>query len=80
MRKVSVIAKIFPRDRNDIERIQNTISKEMQVVDAKVEDIGFGIHVLRVMLIVPEEIGDIEERLKKFPGVSEVQIESIDLI
>jgi len=80
MGKVSVLAKVFPEDFEEIEKIREEINSKFNVKDYKIEDIGFGIKVLKV-LILSEDTGiNFEEELKKVKGVSEVEIESITLI
>jgi translation elongation factor EF-1beta len=80
MGKVSVLAKIFPEDFEEIERIKSEISSKFSIKDHRIEDIGFGIKVLKVLILTDDTGANFEEELKKIKGVSEVEIESITLI
>jgi translation elongation factor EF-1beta len=80
MGKVSILAKIYPEDFNEIEKIKDEISSKFNVKDYRVEDIGFGIKVLKILILSDDAGINFEEELKKIKGVSEVEIESITLI
>lgn len=81
MGNVSVIVKVYPEDPGKIDELKDRISKAMDPRDIKVEDVGFGVKLLRVMVIVPDtEGGSIEDRIKALPGVSEVQVEDVSLV
>ena len=81
MGNVSVIAKIYPEDPSKIEEIKKEIGKIGKLMDAKIEEIGFGAKALKVMIMVPDsEGGDMEEKIKTIKGVSQVQIEDVSLV
>ena len=81
MGNVAVTAKIYPSDPSKIEEVKAAVAKIGKLADAKIEDVGFGIKVLRVMLIVPDsEGGDMEEKLGAVEGVSQVQVEEVTLV
>ena len=81
MGNVSVIAKIYPEDPSAIDEIKAEIAKIGKLMDAKIEEIGFGAKALKVMIIVPDsEGGDMEEKIKAIKGVSQVQIEDVSLV
>ena len=81
MGNVLIIAKIYPEDPSNIEEIKKEITKIGKLMDAKVEEIGFGAKALKVMIMVPDsEGGDMEEKIKAIKGVSQVQIEDVSLV
>ena len=81
MGNVSVIAKIYPEDPSQIEEIKKEIGKIGKLMDAKIEEIGFGAKALKVMIMVPDsEGGDMEEKIKTIKGVSQVQVEDVSLV
>ena len=81
MGNVSVIAKIYPEDPSKLEELKKNLEKLGRIADARVEEIGFGVKALRVMIIVPDsEGGDMEEKIKGIKGVSQVQIEEVNLV
>lgn len=80
MAEVSVVARIFSEDAEKFDEIKENLSKQIRVVDAKVEEIGFGVKILRVLFVVPDTQSDFEERIKSIPGVSGVQIDDVSLL
>ena len=81
MGNVAITAKVYPEDPSKIEELKIEISKVAKITDSKVEDIGFGIKVLRIMIVVPDsEGGDMEDKLGKIKGVSQVQVEQVTLV
>jgi translation elongation factor aEF-1 beta len=81
MGNVAITAKIYPEDPSKIEELEAELSKVAKITDSKVEDVGFGIKVLKIMIIVPDsEGGDMEEKLSKVKGVSQVQVEEVTLV
>ena len=81
MGNVAITAKVYPEDPSKIEELKTEISKVAKITDSKIEDIGFGIKVLRIMIVVPDsEGGDMEDKLSKIKGVSQVQVEQVTLV
>jgi translation elongation factor aEF-1 beta len=81
MGNVSVIIKVYPNDPSGIDELKTQISNELHPQDIKIEDIGFGVKILKVMFIVPDsEGGIIEEKVRSIQGVSQLEVESISLI
>jgi translation elongation factor aEF-1 beta len=81
MANVTVVAKIFAEDPAELNEIKTRISEAMRLADARIEEIGFGAKILRIMVVVSDkEGGDVEEKLKRIKGVSQVQIEDVSLM
>ena len=79
MADVAVLAKVFPEDAEKVEELKQEIEKTLKPNKVAYEDIGFGVRILKVTLVVSDDKGgDVEEQIKKVKGVSEVQIESVD--
>ncbi|MCX6775374.1 MAG: elongation factor 1-beta [Candidatus Micrarchaeota archaeon] len=82
MGSVAVVAKVFPESPESLEKVKNSIQKEINPYKLDEEEVAFGMKALRVTIIVKDSGGgsDIEEKLKRIAGVSEVQIEEVTLI
>lgn len=83
MGNVAVAFKIMPTSRDiDIKIIENEISKRLKPNDIKIQDLAFGIKVIKALFIVPDSSGisKLEEDIRKIEGVGEVETESLTLI
>ncbi|MCS7109513.1 MAG: elongation factor 1-beta [Candidatus Micrarchaeota archaeon] len=80
MGKVMVTAKIFAEEAN-FEEIKTEIGKIGKLADSRLEEIGFGVKALKILLILPDNFsGDIEEKLNLIKGVTQAQIEEVSLV
>ncbi len=69
--------KIYPEDGADVEAVKEKIAEKAKEV--KVEDIGFGIKVIKALFVIPDAEGGtdkLEEEVKAIEGVSNVEVES----
>jgi elongation factor 1-beta len=75
MGMVAAEFKIMPDSTEvDLEEMKTEISKIMKVQDSKIEPIAFGLKSLKILIVVPDkEMGDVEGKLRKIKGVSEVE-------
>jgi elongation factor 1-beta len=82
MGKVAVSLKIMPESPDvDLEAVKNEIAKKIQLNDAKIEPLAFGLNMLKILVVVPDSSMDnLENEIKSVKGVSEVEIESSTLI
>ena len=82
MGKVAVLVKIFPTDMEHYDAIKENLRKNLSVGRIDDEAVAFGFNCMKVVFIFEDKegSGDLEERLKKVDGVSEVQIEDVGLI
>jgi elongation factor 1-beta len=87
--KVKVLYKIMPEEAEkgveEIERLVRDASKDgkYEVVGAKVEDIGFGIKALYVLISLAEEEGlleEVEEKIRCLENVGSLEVEGISRI
>jgi len=77
MAKVAVEVKIYPADGVDAEALAKRIGEKAKEV--KVEDIGFGIKLVRALFVIPDAEGGtdkLEEEIKAVEGVSNVEVVS----
>lgn len=88
MGKVAVSFKVMPSDESkdlaEIEReLKGDLSKEYVLGNTKIEELAFGIKVLKLIVIMSDEGGlvdRVEERIRSFPEVGEVEVEEVSLI
>ena len=82
MGNVAVELKVMPESVEiDMEKLKEEISKVIKVQDAKIEPLAFGLKQLRILVVVPDkEMEDIEGKIKKIKGVSEVEQGSATLV
>lgn len=81
MGNVVITAKIYADDPSAFEGIKQAISSLGRLADSRIEDVGFGAKVLKVLIVMPDTAGgDIEEKLKTIKGVSQVQVEDVSLM
>ena len=82
MGKVAVVAKVFPESMEVFEALKSSIQNEMKPYSIVEEEIALGMKALKVTVVLADASmgSDVEERLKKIKGVSEVQIDEVGLI
>lgn len=81
MGNVVITAKIFADDPSSFDSIKQEVAKLGRLADSRIEDIGFGAKILKVLIVMPDTAGgDVEEQLKSIKGVSQVQVEDISLM
>ena len=78
MAKVQCVMKVYPEDVNKLAELKEAL-RVLKPVGMSELDVGFGIKLLKIAIIMDDsEGGDIEERVMKIPGVSQVEVESVD--
>ncbi len=62
--------------------VSKTISDNLKPKSLQFEEIGFGIKVLKAFFVHDDSTGssEIEESIRKIPGVNEVEVEQESLI
>lgn len=81
MGDVMVTAKIYAEDPSKFDSIKEEIAKIGKLQDSRLEDVGFGMKALKVLIVMPDNAGgDVEEKLKAIPGVSQAQVEEVNLM
>ncbi|MEM0073456.1 MAG: elongation factor 1-beta [Thermoplasmatales archaeon] len=86
--KVAVSFKIMPADENmsleDIDKsLRQELSKDFVLGKSSIDELAFGIKVLRFIVIMDDQgglIDSVEERIRKHPEVGEVDVEEVSLI
>ncbi|MEM0133706.1 MAG: elongation factor 1-beta [Thermoplasmatales archaeon] len=88
MGKVAVSFKIMPSDETkDLATIENVLkenlSREYALGKSSIEELAFGIKVLKLIVIMGDEGGlvdSVEQRIRSFQDVGEVEVEEVSLI
>lgn len=83
MGTVGVLYKVYPKE-GEFENVAVRIKKEIANSNVSLEEIGFGITVVKVFVRFEDKSGitstKIEEQIKKVEGVSEVEITEESLL
>jgi translation elongation factor EF-1beta len=82
MSSVAVLFKVYPKE-NMTEKALENIKREMNPAGMQVEDIGFGIKVIKVMFKFDNTkttSSEIEDNLRKVEGVGELEVEEEGLL
>jgi len=80
---VAATMKIYLEDMNKIASVKSGIEKIAKVNSFNEEDVGFGIKIIRTVILFNDEKGgleELEERIKAIPGVSETQVEDVSRV
>ena len=82
MGKVAITFKIMPDSAEiDAFELKDKINEKVKVQDYHVEEIAFGLKVLRVLIMSEDAATDeLEEKIKSVAGVSEVEVESSTIV
>ncbi len=82
MGKVATVFKVYAEDIAQTDSIKAEILKVLKPTGIQVDDIGFGIKVIKVMFVHEDQDGSTgyEEGLRKIKGVRDVEVEDETLI
>lgn len=88
MGKVAVSYKVMPSDEGkdiaSMERgLRDDLSKSYALGQSRIEELAFGIKVLKLIVIMSDEGGladSVEQKIRSFPDVGEVEVEEVSLI
>jgi translation elongation factor EF-1beta len=75
MGNVAVLFRIYTEPGNE-EAVRKEIIKDLNPKGTELEEVAFGIKVVKVLFIHDDKTGssDIEEKLKKIKNVNEVEV------
>ena len=75
MGEVAVLFRVYAQEGRE-EEVRKAITETLKPKGSQLEDVAFGIKTIKVLFVHDDSKGssDIEEQLKKIPGVSEVEI------
>ncbi|MEM7820614.1 MAG: elongation factor 1-beta [Candidatus Aenigmatarchaeota archaeon] len=79
---VAISLKVMPDSPDvDMNRLKADIAKSIEIKDAKLEPLAFGLKSLK-LLVVAKDVGteEIEAKIKAIPGVADVIVESATLL
>jgi Translation elongation factor EF-1beta len=81
MGKVGVVFKVYPENGEE-EKVSKRIAEALKPNGIQLEDIAFGIKVIKVLFIHEDTEGSsvFEEKLKNIEGVKEVEVEEESLL
>ncbi len=86
MGKVLVIVRVYPKEANVnlnmlTQMIEKTLPKNVKIARTSEEPIAFGLKLLKMALIMPEETEGgttiVEEAIMSVPLVSQVEVEYV---
>ena len=88
MGKMQVIFKVTPKDfektEETLEALKGVEVPECEFRDAKVEEIGFGVKVVKVLYLMPEKKDELVNRLTEavqaLESVEDAEVEALNLI
>ncbi len=81
MGKATILFKVYTEAGNE-QKVSDEIKKVMNPKGMQLEDLAFGIKVIKVLFMYEAEDGSssIEEALKKVNGVTQVEVEEESLL
>lgn len=82
MGKVAISLRVMPEGPDtDLNKLKAEIGKTVEIKDAKLEPVAFGLKALK-LLVIANDIGTeaIEAKIKKVQGVADVVVESATLL
>ncbi len=82
MSKVGIVYKVYPKE-GEMDNARENIKKEYAPASIESEDVAFGIKVLKVFFKFDDSdpnMQDMEDKLKKIDGVSEVEVSEESLL
>ncbi len=81
MGDVAVLFKVYI-DEGKEESVSAEVKSQLAPKGISFDEIGFGIKVLKVLFVHDDATGssEIEEKLRKIPGVTEVEVETESLV
>lgn len=79
MGKVATIFKVYA---DDPDAVSKAIASALKPTSMQVEEIGFGIKVIKVMFVHEDQDGSTgyEKKLRAVPGIKEVEVEEESLL
>lgn len=83
MAQVAISLKVMPKSpKVDLEKLKEEIVHKVEVRDAKIEPVAFGLKALKILVIAPEKGGteQIEKTIRSIGGVGGVEVESVTLL
>ena len=83
MGNVAASFKIYPDDPKANDRIKDAVGKFAHIQYAKEEEVGFGIKILRLTILLDDSRGGtekVEDKIRSIPHVSQVEVEQVTLV
>ncbi|MFB6076193.1 MAG: elongation factor 1-beta [Candidatus Aenigmatarchaeota archaeon] len=84
MGKVAVLLKITPKPDYDVDKLKENLENEIEIEDIQKKNIGFGLSVLKTLVLIPDtDDGDtdkLENKISGIEGVKRAEVEDINLL
>ncbi|MBU0532105.1 hypothetical protein KKB44_01290 [Candidatus Micrarchaeota archaeon] len=85
MAEYNVVAqlKVYVENPEQMDSVKTGIENLAKVQDFKEEDVGFGIKVLKVTILMMDSEGgmdELEEKIKTLENVSQVEVEGVSRV
>jgi translation elongation factor EF-1beta len=82
MGKVATVFKVYSEDVSNTDAIKARIAGAMKPTGIQVEEIGFGIKIIKVMFVHEDGEGSTqyEDGLRKIEGVKDVEVDEETLL
>jgi translation elongation factor EF-1beta len=83
MSKATILFKVYPSDPDKVPQTMDSIKAAMNPSGMQAQEVAFGIKLIKVLFVYdPKQTGSsqLEEQLKKVPGVSEIEVEEESLM
>ncbi|MEW6528723.1 MAG: hypothetical protein AB1391_02435 [Candidatus Micrarchaeota archaeon] len=80
--EVAVSMKIFLEDYDRINETMDEINKIIKISDTKIEELGFGIKILKIIFLMPDTggIDEIETQISALSNIRQAQTERVSRI
>ena len=83
MAKATILFKVYPTDPEKVQQTMDSIKAAMNPAAMQAQEVAFGIKLVKVLFIYESDkagSSQLEDRLKKVQGVSEVEVEEETLM
>lgn len=83
MGKAMMVYRVYPEENYDLAKLIADLSKVDKVRGVQREPIAFGLEVLKVGALIDDKLDkpdDVEEAIRKVPGVKELESLDVTLI
>ena len=83
MEELNVVAeiKIYVEDPSAMQAVKDSVGNIAKVQSFREEELGFGIKVLKAVLLLPDAgMEEVEEKIKSIDKVSQVEVESVSRV
>ncbi|MCL4380747.1 MAG: hypothetical protein M1331_02085 [Candidatus Marsarchaeota archaeon] len=83
MSEIGILYRLYPSEGSDIEELGKKLQQEAGAASTEVEEIGFGIKVIKALFKYNDEktnSSDIESKIRAVKGVEQIEVIEESLI